>query len=85
MTKDMARVPLCTTAPVLAMTRVLPPPVSVVTGFFSAVVSKSSKTPKGMFGVRVNVTVIVGVMVMVNVGEFVGLINMVFVGVIVGV
>ena len=84
MTRDMALVPLCTVVPSFAITRVLPPPVSVVTGFFNAVVSKSSKTPKGMLGVSVNVGVIVDVMVMVYVGEFVGLIKSVFVGVIVG-
>ena len=80
----MERVPACTVVPTLVIVRVLPPPVSVVKGFFRTVVSKSSKTPKGMLGVSVNVGVMVDVLVIVNVGEFVGLMKTELVGVMVG-
>jgi hypothetical protein len=64
-TADIALAPACTTAAVFVMTSVEPPPVSAMEGFFSTVVSKSSNMSAGMYGVTVQVCVIVDVRVMV--------------------
>ena len=81
----MDLVPPCTVVPEFASASVDPPPVSVVAGFFSAPVSKSSNIPGGIYGDAVQVGVIDAVLVTVDEMKSVGVMVMVKVGVIVGV
>jgi hypothetical protein len=83
-TADIDLVPACTVVAELAITRVEPPPVSAVDGFFRAPVSKSSNISAGIYGDAVHVGVMLPVAVIVAEINKVGVIVIVRVGVMVG-